>query len=97
MPQEDIIKPIFKDSNYHLSLFSDDEIAALSNKIVIKESKSRKTPFVTCIIRSKDIQLKSEEVVRQLYAARLIEQYGYPKKRLAFEYQVNFWREKKKR
>ncbi len=39
MTQEDIIQTILKDSNYHLSLFSEDEIAALSNKINIKESK----------------------------------------------------------
>lgn len=95
MIQEDIIQTILKDSNYHLSLFSEEETTALRKKIVIKESKSRKTPFITCIIRGKDIQLKPEEVVRQLYAARLIQQYGYPKKRLAFEYQVNFGREKK--
>ncbi len=95
MTQEDIIQTILKDSNYHLSLFPEDEIVALSNRINIKESKNKITPFVACIIRSKDIQLKPEEVVRQLYAARLIEQYGYPKKRLAFEYQVNFGREKK--
>ncbi len=30
-----------------------------------------------------------------MYAARLINKYGYPKKRLAFEYPVNFGREKK--
>ena len=48
-----------------------------------------------CIIRDKDIQLKPEEIVRQLYASRLIEKYGYPKKRLAFEYSVSFGREKK--
>ena len=30
-----------------------------------------------------------------MYAARLINKYGYPKKRLAFEYTVNFGREKK--
>ncbi|HBR21058.1 MAG TPA: SAM-dependent methyltransferase, partial [Nitrospiraceae bacterium] len=95
MTQEDIIQTILKDSNYHLSIFSEEEINTLSKKIVIKESKSKKTPFVACIIRGKDIQLKPEEVVRQLYAARLIQQYGYPKKRLAFEYAVTFGREKK--
>ena len=42
-----------------------------------------------------NIQLKPEEIVRQLYATRLIEQYGYPKKRLAFEYSVSFGRETK--
>ncbi len=95
MTQEDIIQATLKDSNYHLSLFSEAEIVALRKKIVIKESKGKKTPFVTCIIRDKDIQLKPEEIVRQLYTARLIEQYGYPKKRLAFEYAVTFGREKK--
>lgn len=42
MIQEDFIQTIFKDSNYHLSLFSEDEIATLSNKIVIKEIKGQK-------------------------------------------------------
>jgi type I restriction enzyme M protein len=95
MTQEDVIQTILKDSNYHLSLFSEDEISALRKKIIVKESKGKKTPFVPCIVRDKDIQLKPEEVVRQLYAARLIQQYGYPKKRLAFEYDVTFGREKK--
>jgi type I restriction enzyme M protein len=95
MTQDDIIQTTLKDSNYHLSLFSEDEIVALRKKIVIKESKGKKSPFVTCIIRNKDIQLKPEEIVRQLYTTRLIQQYGYPKKRLAFEYAVTFGREKK--
>ncbi|MBI5740105.1 MAG: N-6 DNA methylase [Nitrospirae bacterium] len=95
MTQEDIIQTTLKDSNYHLSLFSDEEIAALRRKIVMKESKGKKTPFVTCIVRDKDIQLKPEEIVRQLFTVRLLQQYGYPKKRLAFEYPVTFGREKK--
>lgn len=95
MVQEDIIQATLKDSSYHLSLFSKEEIDALRKKIVVKESKGKKTPYVTCIIRDKDIQLKPEEIVRQLYAARLLDQYGYPKKRLTFEYSVTFGREKK--
>lgn len=95
MTQEDIIQTTLKDSNYHLSLFSEEEITALRGKIIIKETKGKKTPFVSCIVRDKNIQLKPEEIVRQLYASRLIQQYGYPKKRLAFEYPVTFGREKK--
>jgi type I restriction enzyme M protein len=95
MTQEDIIQTTLKDSNYHLDLFSNEEITALREKIIIKETKSKKTPFVPCIVRDKNIQLKPEEIVRQLYAARLIQQYGYPKKRLTFEYPVTFGREKK--
>ena len=95
MRQKDIIQTILKDSNYHLDLFSEDEIESIRKKICIKPIRNKETSFITCIVRDKDIQLKPEEVVRQLYAARLINQYGYPKNRLAFEYAVNFGREKK--
>ena len=95
MTQPDIIQSILKDSNYHLALFSEDEIASLRERIFIKTTRGKKTAFVTCVIRDKEIQLKPEEIVRQLYAARLIKEYGYTKKRLAFEYPVNFGREKK--
>ena len=95
MTQPDIIQSILKDSNYHLDLFKDDEIASLRERIFTKTTRSKETAFVTCIVRDKKIQLKPEEIVRQLYAARLIKEYGYPKKRLAFEYPVNFGREKK--
>ena len=95
MTQIDILQTILKDSNYNLSLFSDEEIEALRQKVFTKEARGKETPFIICIVRDKEIQLKPEEVVRQLYATRLIEQYGYPKKRLAFEYAVTFGREKK--
>ena len=95
MTQPDIIQSILKDSNYHLDLFKDDEIAFLRERIFTKTTRGKETAFVTCIVRDKKIQLKPEEIVRQLYAARLVKEYGYPKKRLAFEYPVNFGREKK--
>jgi len=95
MTQQDVIQAILKDSNYHLSLFSANEIDALRKKVFIKKTRGKETLFVKCIVRGRDIQLKPEEIVRQLYAERLIKKYGYPKKRLAFEHPVNFGREKK--
>ena len=95
MEQTDIIQTILKDSNYNLALFTGEEIKSIRQKICTKTVRGKKTPFINCIIRNKDVQLKPEEVVRQLYAARLISQYRYPKNRLAFEYAVNFGREKK--
>jgi hypothetical protein len=71
MTQEDIIQTTLKDSNYHLS------IVTLRNKIVIKESKSKKTPFVTCIIRDKDIQLKPEE--QRLIQEKITESFNLRK------------------
>ena len=97
MTQPDIFQPLFKNSDYDLSLFSAREIGALLKKVFTKTVKDKEAAFVRCLIRDKDIRLKPEEIVRQLYATRLIEQYGYQKKRLAFEYSVNFGREKKKR
>ena len=95
MTQTDNIQTILKDSDYHLSLFSEGEIESLRNKVFFKTIRGKEAHFVKCIVRDKDIQLKPEEIVRQLYAERLIRNYRYPKKRLAFEYPVNFGREKK--
>ena len=94
--QPDILQTILKDSNYNLSLFSDDEIDALREKVCTKLARGKQTHFVKCIIRDKDVQLKPEEIVRQLYATQLLKQYGYPGKRLNFEHPISFGREKKK-
>ncbi len=72
MTQPDIIQTILKDSNYHLALFSADEIEALRKEVFTKTARGKKNPYIKCIVRDKDIQLKPEEIVRQLYAARLI-------------------------
>ncbi len=96
MTEPDILQTILKDSNYNLSLFSKDEIASLRKKIFIKIVRGQEKPYIKCLIRGRDILLKPEETVRQLYAARLIDEYGYPKKRIVFEYSVTFGREKKK-
>ncbi len=95
MAPQDIIQAILKDSNYHLTLFTEDEINDLRAKIYEKTVRGKETAFVKCIVRDREIQLKPEEVVRQLYAAKLIKQYGYPEHRLACEHPVNFGRETK--
>ena len=90
------LEMIPKEIPYHLTLFTEDEINKLRDRICIKPCRGKETPFVKCIKRKKGIQLKPEEEVRQLYAARLIDQYGYPKGRLAFEHPVNFGRQMKR-
>ena len=91
----DIIQDILRDSNYNLSIFSNEEVKSFREKVFVKAAKDRDVAYINCIVREKDVQLKPEEVVRQLYARRLIEQYGYPQKRIMFEYPVSFGREKK--
>ena len=90
------LEMIPKESDYRPTLFTEDEINALRDEVFIKTVRDKKTPFVKCIKRKKEIQLKPEEMVRQLYAAKLINQYGYPKGRLAFEHPVNFGRQTKR-
>ena len=96
MTQTDIIQTIFKDSNYHLDLFTDTEVQALREEILIQTVRCKETAFIRCPIRRKPIQLKPEELIRQLYAARLLNQYRYLKERVRFEHLVNFGRERKR-
>ncbi len=59
---------IIKDSNYSLSIFDQKLVDELESKITLKDGK----PYVVCVIRDKEIVLKPEEVVRQLYAMKLL-------------------------
>ena len=96
MTQLDIIQTILKDSNYHLDLFDAAEIQTLRSQILIQTVSGKKTPFIHCPIRRKPVQLKPEELVRQLYAARLLKRYRYSQDRVRFEHLVNFGRERKR-
>jgi len=87
---------ILKDSNYKLAQFSDDQIERLEKRITIRESRGTNAPYVSCLIRKKEIKLIPEEVVRQLYIMVLHEQYDYPLERMEVEYAVSFGREKKR-
>jgi len=98
--------PILKHNDYpflstlikdDLSLFSLNELKTLEDKIITKTNNKTAKPtyWVNCIIRNKEIQLKPEEIVRQLYAQKLIEEYEYEKGQIKFEYAVTFGREKK--
>ena len=91
MTQPDIIQTILRDSNYHLDLFDTSEILGLRQRI-----EGKKRPITYCPIRGKAVQLKPEELIRQLYVERLLNRYHYPRERVRFEHLVNFGREKKR-
>ena len=82
---------IIKDSNYSFTLFDQALVDELEQNIKIKDGK----PYTVCVIRNRDIFLKPEELVRQLYLIKLIKEYGYPKKRIALEHPISFGREVK--
>lgn len=91
------IYDILKDSAYKTEQFADEAIAKLNEKIVVKEDKNGKQyAVVECLVRKKDIKLNPEEVVRQLFIDKLINEYGYPVSRMKLEFPVYFGREVKR-
>ena len=86
------LKNIFSNSDYKISQFTQEEIFALEQKIFLKNNK----PFIKCLIREKEIQLKPEEAVRQLFLQKLINFYGYKTSQIQVESEITFGREKKR-
>lgn len=89
MDRKSVLVNTLKDSNYGLSLFSEEEINDLEDRIILEG----KRPYVVCLVRNKRILLKPEEVVRQLFLARLINKYHYSTDRIGIEHPVHFGRE----
>ena len=96
MTQPNVIQTILKDSNYHLDLFTNAEIRTLREEIFAQTKRGKEIHSIHCPFRDKIVQVKPEELIRLLYADRLLTQYGYAKTRMAFEYPVTFGREKKR-
>lgn len=86
-----ISKFIKSSGKYDLTIFSAESIDRIERNIFEKKEKH----FIKCLKRDKDIQVKPEEVVRQLMLDKLLNEYGYSKELLEVEYTVNFGREKK--
>ena len=57
---------------------------------------SKANYYATCLVRDKQIKLTPEEIIRQLYLDKLMNEYGYPKSRIQVEYSVHFGREVKR-
>ncbi len=91
MTKMSIAQLIKSTGKYDLTIFSEESIDRIEKSIFEKNEKS----FIKCLKREKDIQVKPEEVVRQLMLDKLINEYGYSEDLLDVEYTVNFGREKK--
>jgi len=91
-----LLQQILQDSNYNLTQFKSEYIKELEDSIFEKEVRGKKTYFVNCLVRKKDIQIKPEEVVRQLFLISLHKDYNYPYNRMQIEFAVHFGREVKR-
>jgi len=90
------IENILKDSNYKLTQFRKEQIQEIENLIFEKEIRGKQTYFINCLVRKKDIQIKPEEIVRQLFLLKLHTDYEYPYSRIQVEFPVHFGREVKR-
>lgn len=82
------IDQIFRDtdSKHHLTQFKVKDIQWLEKQIFEKNGK----PYLKCLGSDKDRPAKPEEIVRQLWIKRLLEEYRYPKERIEVERSVWF-------
>lgn len=90
------LNELFKKSGHDYSLFSEEAISFIENGIVIKETAKGDVPYFNCQVRNKEIKLTPEEVIRQLYIHKLLNEYGYPVSRLQVETPIHFGREVKR-
>ncbi len=86
------ISELIKSSGkYDLTVFSEESIDRIEENILEDKGKF----FIKCLVRERDIQVKPEEIVRQLMIDKLINEYNYPKDLLRVEHTVTFGKEKK--
>ncbi len=74
------------DVQHGLSLFTDREIRAVEDLIIERDGKFH----IKCQIRNRYKLAKPEEIVRQLWIYRLLNEYNYPKERIDVERVVYF-------
>jgi type I restriction enzyme M protein len=88
MPDKLNLQKIFSapDVKHGLSLFNSDEIKAIERLIIEQEGKH----FIKCQIKNKYKIAKPEEIIRQLWIYRLLNEYNYPKKRIGVKKIVYF-------
>jgi len=82
------IQKIFSatDVKHGLSLFKNEEIEAIEKLIVEQNERF----YIKCQVKDKYKLAKPEEIVRQLWVYRLLNEYNYPKERIDIERVVYF-------
>ncbi|MFH1920507.1 MAG: N-6 DNA methylase [Planctomycetota bacterium] len=73
------VEDILRGTAHALTIFKPQTVAGLD--IFLRGGK----PYLTCYATGRDRPAKPEEIVRQLYVKMLMDDYGYPRERLAIE------------
>ncbi len=82
------IDDIFRSAatRHSLILFEADQVQWIEARLFDKNGK----PYLKCLASDIDRPAKPEEIVRQLWIKRLLDDYRYPKERIKVEYAVWF-------
>lgn len=82
------INDIFKNeqTKFELTLFNKKDIPWLEKKLFDKGGK----PYIKCLASDKDRPAKPEEIVRQLWLKKIMDEYHYPKERIGVE--ISIWK-----
>ena len=83
-PRSPLVDEILRGTAYALTIFTQAEVDRL--EIFLRRGK----PYLRCLATDRERPAKPEEIVRQLYIRKLIEEYGYPRERIAIEKPVYF-------
>ncbi|MGI9338510.1 MAG: N-6 DNA methylase [Gammaproteobacteria bacterium] len=86
------IRQILQGAAHRLDIFSGELLGALEKALTEKDGRL----YAECVVRKKQIRMTPEEVVRQLYVMKLMEEYRYPHSRLRIEHSVAFGSETKR-
>ena len=78
------VADVLRDSAHTLTIFRPGAVDDL--EIFLKQGK----PYLKCFATGKDRSARPEEIVRQLYIRKLMDEYGYPRERIAVEKAVQF-------
>lgn len=92
----DIFDRLFETGAHKGTLFDSADIAALAQRIEMRECRSGIVPYIECLVRKKCIKLTPEEAVRQLYIHTLMQTYGYKTEDMRVEHPIHFGREVKR-
>lgn len=90
------IPDIFNDPSikHDLTLFDPEQVEGVERALFAKGKAGK--PYIRCLATEKPRPAKPEEIVRQLWLARLLDHYGYEKSRLRVEEGIHIGRQVKR-
>lgn len=82
-----------KNTSYNNKLFTKEAVIFIESAIFKKKIKDVDVPYITCLIRKKEIKITPEEIIRQLYIYKLLHEYNYSASQIQLDAPIHFGQE----